>query len=59
MPTYTDIARAAALLGVREVKPYITALETKVKDLEERLHLHIASWTHIKSHHQSIVSQNR
>jgi superfamily II DNA helicase RecQ len=38
MPTYTDIARAAALLGVREVKPYITALETKVKELEERLH---------------------
>ena len=38
MPTYTDIARAAALAGVREVKPYITALETKIKELEERLH---------------------
>ena len=38
MPTYTDIARAAATAAVREVKPYITALETKIKDLEERLH---------------------
>jgi len=38
MPTYTDIARCAAISAVREVKPYITALETKVKDLEERLH---------------------
>jgi superfamily II DNA helicase RecQ len=38
MPTYTDIARAAALAGVREVKPYIIALETKIKELEERLH---------------------
>lgn len=38
MPTYTDIAKSAAVAAVREVKPYITALETKIQELEGRLH---------------------
>ena len=37
MPTPSDIAKCATMSAVRELKPFITALETKVKDLEERL----------------------
>jgi superfamily II DNA helicase RecQ len=37
MPTPTEIAKCAHLSAVREIMPYITALESRIKELEDRL----------------------
>jgi superfamily II DNA helicase RecQ len=37
MPTPTEIAKCAQLSAVREIMPYITALESRIKELEDRL----------------------